>query len=79
MRPMGFRSSLAGLENTRTAGRGTSPPMAVLASNPRRDGISTGAGCVSVALNSGRGVARRPRLWITKEDGARAARAGPAW
>ena len=51
MRPMGFRSSLAGLENTRTAGRGTSPPMAVLASNPRRDGISTGAGCVSVALN----------------------------
>ena len=79
MRPMGFRSSLAGLENTRTAGRGTSPPMAVLASNPRRDGIFTGAGCVSVALNSGRGVARGPRLWITKEDGARAARAGSTW
>ena len=35
--------------------------MAVLTSNPRKDGISTGADCVSVALNSGRGVARRPK------------------
>ena len=61
MRPMGISFIFGWFCKTQGPPEGERyPPTAVLASNPRRDGISTGADCVSVALNSGHGVARCP-------------------
>ena len=78
MRPMGFRSSLAGLENTRTAEGNVTPNGGPCLQPQERRHFYRGRLCQR-RPEQWRGVARRPRLWITKEDGDAGCKAGPAW